>query len=198
MIVKHSLPLFWARVTQTAQAVRNSSIPRHLHSGSMISQSHFCKRRLRVRILLHTALQCMMRRAILWWPRRTLLRFSHCHFPNRIFAFHIGFSRFISDFRISYRILASHIGFSRLKSDSHITFPNRIFAPQIGFLRFKIEIRLHVIRKELYSWKIRLLGHFSACSFCTKEWSSNPVASLQDYVSKFYCKLYCLALVIRN
>ena len=80
----------------------------------------------------------------------------------RILISQIGFSRFKSDFRdsygifvfhigISYRILASHIGFSRLKSDSHITFPNRIFAPQIGFLRFKIEIRLHVIRKELYS-----------------------------------------------
>ena len=69
----------------------------------------------------------------------------------RILISQIGFSRLISDFGVSYRILASHIGFSRLKSDLHITFPNRIFAPQIVFLRFKIEIRLHVIRKELYS-----------------------------------------------
>ena len=85
---------------------------------------------------------------IVWWPRRTLLRFSHSHFPNRIFAFQIGFSWLISDFGVSYRILASHIGFSRLKSDLNITFPNRIFAPQIG-LSYRISVSVCLYLKSM-------------------------------------------------
>ena len=50
------------------------------------------------------------------------MRFSHSHFPNRIFAFQIGFSRLISDFRVSYRIFVSHIGFWRLISDFGVSF----------------------------------------------------------------------------
>ena len=83
-----------------------------------------------------------------WWQSKTLLRFSHSHFPNWIFAFQIGFSRLISDFGVSYRILASHIGFSRLKSDLHITFPNRIFAPQIG-LSYRISVSVCLCLKSM-------------------------------------------------
>ena len=64
------------------------------------------------------------------------LRFSHSHFPNRIFAIHIRFSHFISDFCVSYRILASHrifasqIRFSHHFSKSYFRASNQIFAFQ--------------------------------------------------------------------